>query len=291
MECRVIDSTKDNIFSELIKNGHNEYLPKTAGELEALLRRKIYRTKTYLDGNNLKGADGVKYMRFNNINSLGASVGNCFEELVGRLKRIPTQKEYVDLGTELTASWWINAQLNRDYRIKGLSFDGVIVEACRERMARSYLSIINEIHTHLLLKELYPTAKIITHNVIDLVLGVDIIMELDNRRYYIHILKDSKFSIDSYYSKENHGGLFKDGNYYKYKRDFTGDILLTYTTKDSVKCITLRDIPLFRREYLKEYIDNTISNANYGDCMDKRGKLDQLNDFIFNLFKIQLDFA
>lgn len=285
MNITIGKSNRKSEIKALTKVRKDIKLPKTIKEFENLISQPEYATTKYLDRSKLAETDLDAVNRYENITSFGSDVADCFEDLMDELGRIPTQDEYVERGVDLTRQWWCEAILKHNQSVKGLDFEGAVVDACRDRLGRGYISMVNELHTQILLKEVYPKGKIITHDLLDLLLGVDIVLELDKKRYYIHIFKDSHYGVQAFYKKEKRGGINHNGKFIKFKRDFTGDVRLQYLSHDTNddKCKFINGIPVFTREWLEGYMMMVTRSAKYGERLDKvDSKLNNLSTFIYD---------
>lgn len=285
-------SNRKSDIKDLTKKRKAVNLPKSTKEFEKLIGQAEYSTKKYLDRSKLTDKELMAVDAYENITSFGIDVADCFEDLLEELGRIPTQDEYVNRGVELT-SMWCEAILKHDNRVLGINFEGAVVDACKDRLGRGYISMVNELHTKLLLKEIYPKAKVISHDLLDLLLGVDIVLELDKKRYYIHIFKDSHYGVQAFYNKEQRGGINKDGKFIKYQRDFTGDVRLQYLSRDtnSDKCKFINGMPVFTREWLEGYLFMVTRSSKFGERLDAEdSKLDKLKAFVFDNFGQRVEF-
>lgn len=263
----------------------------SATEIKELLSRPEYAAVPIVKQQlSLEEANKVK--QYENINSFGTEIADLFEDLCDELHRIPTQQEYIDRSVELTEEWWIRETLKRNPYIRGLDFEGCIIQAVKNRQGRGYLSHVNEVHTIALLKELYPEANVITHDMLDLVLGVDIVMEYKGKRMYFHVYKNSYWGNKAFHNKEHRGGMKNtSGKFVKYKRDFSGDISLVYDSIDSDTTELVNGIPLFTEDYIKFSVSRALENDSVGeriDCMNS--KLHKLNNWLYKNFGTFIDF-
>lgn len=268
-----------------------ESLNMSVRELEELLARPEYKA-VILVKQDLSDKDRERVQRYENINSFGAEVADLFEDLCEELHRIPTHQEYIDRAVELTEEWWMKESLRGNTHIRGLVFDDVMKQAVRNRQGRGYLSLVNEVHTVALLKELYPSAKIITHDLLDLVLGVDIVMEYKGKRIYFHVYKNSFYGRKAFHNKEHRGGM-KDSNnkFVKYHRDFSCDTSLMYDTTDTDTTKILNGIPLFTEDYITHVIDRAMRIETVGERLSmKNSKLHKLSKWLKDNFNTEISF-
>lgn len=271
-----------------VLNKTRRELHYTASELRELLSSRAYKTRAPHDRRKLTEAQYKRVKMFEDINYFGAEVSDLFEDMLDSLGRIPTQKEFIAKGLQLTSKWWISQTLKGNQYISNLSFTGEIVQACEDRLGRSYLSHVSELYAQLLLQELYPDAKVISDDIIDLVLGVDLVFEYMGKRLYIHVYKNSYWGRTSFEKKEKRGGMRNDsGEYIKFNRNFSGDISFIYDITDSDTTEMVNGIPLLSEDYVTWAIDRALNNSAVGESLDtKCSKLDKLCSWLENNFKI-----
>lgn len=263
----------------------------TAKEIRELISSPEYATIPIVR-QQLSDEDWDRVKRYENINSFGAEVADLFEDLYDELHRIPTHREYIDRAVELTEEWWVRETLKGNPNIRGIKYDDVIKQAVANRQGRGYLSLVNEVYTVALLKELYPEAKVITHDMLDLVLGVDIVMEYKGKRIYFHVYKNSYWGNKAFHNKESRGGMKdKNGKFVKFKRDFSGDVCLVYDTTDSETTHYVNGIPLFTKEYIKFVVSRAVRLDTVGERIsNNNSKLQKLNNWLFHNFNTFINF-
>ena len=288
MEVRVTNKANDceNLTKERAE------INFTAEEIREILGRPEYATVPPTDRTKLTPEQSRNVGRYENINSFGAEVADLFEDLCEELHRIPTQKEFCDRGLELTEKWWITETLKKNPMIRGLQFDATIQQAVRDRQGRSYLSIVNEVYTAALLKEMYPEARVITNDILDLVLGVDIVMEYKGKRLYFHVYKNSYWGRKAFIDKENRGGMRNStGAFVKYHRDFSGDISLVYDTTETGTTEIINGIPLFTKDYIDWQVSLALKNGAVGETLgSNNNKLEKVNNWLYKHFDTFVDF-
>jgi hypothetical protein len=231
-------------------------LKLTVHQLEELLAQPEYKAFKRLDYSQVQPElmDGVKKM--DSVVSFGKEAIDLFDNLTAELKRLPTQKEYIEAGLPIYEAYWNENRLTND-KINGYPFTKGVKLGCMDRLARTYTSKVVELHLELLLKDMGFTVK--THPLLDSVMGVDMVVEDAKKRYYVHVTT-SKYGIagaeQSVRRKEKRGKFMVGSTWVSYGRDFTGDVILCYESTaplhdGSTKWIN--NIPLFKREYLEEY--------------------------------------
>ncbi|MCM3639709.1 hypothetical protein M4D68_00930 [Priestia aryabhattai] len=246
----------------------------TLAELEELLAQPDYRAYTRLNYSNVPEPllDGVRKM--DNVVSFGQGIIDLFDNMVDRLGRLPSQKEYIDEGLPISQEFWEENQHTHN-KINGYPWTKGVKLGVMDRLARTYTSKLVELHLEIMLKDL--GYKVRTHALLDSVMGVDIVVEDDLKRYYVHVTT-SKHGIAgaerSVRKKESRGNFLVKGEYkdywVKYGRDFKGDCVLCYESttplhNNSTKWIN--NNPVFNKEYIQEYFQlRKISNR--GELLD-----------------------
>lgn len=229
---------------------YNHYqIPQTQKQHWKLFRKDLWDYHLEIERNN----------RYN--------IAPLFDELTEALHRFPTQAEYIYIGL-MRASYTqeeetgTNPVQDTEERAK------LFIQTLRNRLARTYVSNLIEEYTALQLLHLYPKAKIYKHTHLDLILGVDIVLELHSRLYYIHITTNTKWGLKKLPEKEKkewfkvttHTGEEK---WFNYKRDFTNHILLAYDPyylDQHENSIYKNNLPIFKEEYIKEQLASVSTN-------------------------------
>lgn len=264
----------------------------TAERLERILEKEQYRTIPFWDRSTLSEEEKKQVSKFESITSFGGTIANLFEDMMNSLGYVPTQREYVMKGIEITQDWWFDNRNNP--KVKGLPFNTVVRKACAERLARTWVSNIVELHTRLLIKDTMPHLKVYTHDLLDLVAGVDLVVEDDVKRYYVHIFKNTSWGMKAYQQKQKRGGLFKGNQFIRYQRDFNGDIALAYewdTRTDHSTTKFINGIPLFKSEFIEWKFNIIKKLPTVGESlMTPQSKLDRLNDWLQHHFGQTVNF-
>jgi hypothetical protein len=264
----------------------------TVTQLEELLAQPQYKAFQRLDYSKVQPElmDGVKKM--DSVVSFGQEAIDLFDKLTAELKRLPTQKEYIDAGLPIYEAFWNENRLTHD-KINGYPFTKGVKLGCMDRLARTYISKVVELHLELLLKDMGFVVK--THPLLDSVMGVDMIVEDGKKRYYVHVTT-SKHGVagaeKSVMHKEKRG-KFKIGSLWvQYARDFSGDCILCYESvtplhDGSTKWIN--NIPLFNREYLQEYFAMRKLGSK-GELLSAKGsKLDSFKLWAKGTLKMNIN--
>lgn len=211
------------------------------------------------------------------VTGFGHTVGDSFEGLIKQFDRVPTQKEYADFSLKKIKAWWTVSTA-------GIEWSETVEQAVYNRQLRSYSSHLVELHTMLSLRELFPNWKIYCTESIDLLMGVDLVIETEQKRLYIHIFKNSKSAFQAFRKKEKRGGRKTEtGKFKKYKRDFTGDKSLQYDWSQS-QCsdstMFINGNPLFKKEYLFTQLTMFNSFKQFGEPLNEMQKLEYLEQFL-----------
>lgn len=256
----------------------------TVNELEAILDKPEYKAFKRLDYDSVQPAlmDGVR--KQDDIISFGQEAIDLFENLTNDLGRIPTQKEYIEASLPIHQTFWEENQLTHN-KINGYPFTKGVKLGIMDRIARNYTSRIVELHLELLLRDMGYTVK--THNLIDVLMGVDLIIEDGFKRHYIHVTT-SKYSRQiaekSVMRKQKRGSLKVGSNFVRYCRDFKGDLILCYDSltplgEDSTKRIN--NNPVFKRAYIEEYLAvKRLGNSGEKMSQPISKPVSKLDDFI-----------
>lgn len=250
----------------------------TVEQLEDLLAQPEYKAYKRVDYKALSDElfDGVKIAE--NVITFGQGIITLFDDLIKQTKRIPTQKEYIDAGIIICQNFWAENQYTLN-TINGYPFTKGVKLGCMNRLARTYTSKIVELHLELLLKDL--GFKVISHPLIDSVMGVDIVAEDDLKRYYIHVTTSTKghYHAEKSVKVKEKRGKFKVGEaWVVFGRDFTGDCILCYEygmpfTDGSTKWIN--NNPVFNKEYIKNYFALRKLSETRGELLSNpNSKLD-----------------
>ncbi len=125
------------------------------------------------------------------------------------------------------------------------------------RADRAYKSYIIEVMTSKQLELL--GYQVFRHNLIDTVMGVDLIAVKDGKYWCLHITKDSSYSRQKLLLK----GVYKDWivnhKTVMYQRNFIGHTKLLYDCTSSEKNGVIGGLPIFKNEYLVERLDDEHS--------------------------------
>lgn len=258
-------------------------LDLTSKKLETIIADPTYGIKEAIriEGKgNLKIVDAVE-----RVTGFGQEMASMFETLASQLGRIPTETEFNAACTKLVKAFWLKEK--PDGIVWGETVEATVIN----RNIRCYMAQINELHCLLLLRELFPEWKIVSSDDLDLLMGVDIIVETKNKRLYLHLFKNSKFSFLAFRKKEKRGGRKDgDGKFQRYQRDFSGDKTLMYEGRaDSSSETTkfINGIPLFKAEWLESQLLLFDNFRQFGEPLHEVSKLVYLEEFLVALHEKQ----
>ena len=172
-----------------------------------------------------------------------------FYDMRKKLNRLATQDEYVDeylniAMAKIVKQDWYNKN-NNEYFVE----DCVIWRA-----DRAYKSNSVEITTAYQLEQLGYSVFRELH--IDYVAGVDLVAVKDNKVWYIHITKDSKWSRDKVLTKGTYKSYYVNRKAVNYQRNFEGHVELFYSNEGSHNNVVNNGLPLFKNDYLFSEIGN-----------------------------------
>lgn len=243
-------------------------------EIERLLRLPEYSPIERLDKSSLTKEENAQIRQVEEVVSFGQDLIDLFDWMIEARGTLPTQKDYVNSGINKMLKWLSENKPE-------LEVTTVMVEACKTRLTRTYMSKVIELHFEASIREHMPDFKIITHPLIDSVMGVDAVIEDKRKRYYIHITSNTPMAIKLLKVKESRGG-YKLGNaFIKYSRDFTGDIMIKYdihTETDTTMIIN--GFPLLRPDFIQWRLLLAGDSATAGESLDiPYSKLDHFTDW------------
>lgn len=225
----------------------------SSAEIELLLEGDCYKAVNQIPYGKQTKKQKAEVEYLERITSFGTDLGNMFEELTLSLGRVPTQKEYADLGTARVKDWW-----QQSGEASKQQWTAAIEQACFNRQLRGYSSQLVELHTILTLKKLFPEWNFYNSEEIDLLMGVDLIVETEQKRMYVHIFKNSKFAFKAFSWKEKRGGKRgSDGKFKKFNRDFTRHKCLMYEhnpDQPSDTTFYINNNPLFKKQWLQDQL-------------------------------------
>lgn len=214
--------------------------------------------------------DNIEYKKMElNNRILGRSFHHTFEKWFRQWKRIPTPQEFVAMQMQDIKRNYSNEAWRRKYKIS-FAWTPIVEKGIKQRLLRSYKSFINELHTELLIKELYPSVEILRSDELDFS-GIDIYVR-DRKsgiEHKIHITKNSEYAIDFLFKKEGRALEFKGygnslfarpnwkkSNHSIYKdRSFKGHTFFLYSEVNSSDIKMVNGYPLFTMSYVNRKME------------------------------------
>lgn len=218
---------------------------------------KIIMTRTETADNN------YKLMEANN-RILGRSFHHTFSKWFKTYNRIPTPQEFIAMQMADVKKNYNTPAWKRNHKVT-FQWTATVEKGIKQRLLRSYISFINEIHTELMVQDLYPKVTIQRSDELDYS-GIDI-LAIDSKakvKHQIHITKNSPYAIDFLFKKEGKELSFRrlqnklwaypcwnNTNHSIYsKRDFRGHVFLLYDNHETYSTKIVNGYPLFKREYI-----------------------------------------
>lgn len=251
-------------------------LDLTVDQLEVVLAQPEYELQPH---NVINGKHNQSIMHtVERVTGFGIDMGSAFEALLLTLGRVPTQQEFNDYCLSVAQIFWEKSNP------EGIAWDDAVAQAVTNRNYRCYISQVVELHCTLLLKELFPDWGIYSSDALDNLLGVDLVVETETKRLYLHIFKNSKYSFLAFRKKQYRGGT-KDSNgkFRKFNRNFDGDKVLMYEGKPESSSETTKHIngmPLFKAEWLENQLILFDTFKQFGEPLEDSKKLEYLDNFL-----------
>lgn len=212
------------------------------------------------------------------VTGFGLKMGNAFESLCTELGRVPTQTEFNDYCLTLAESFWNHS------KPEGITWSSTVATAVANRNYRCYVSQIVELHAVLLLRELFPKWTVVGSDLLDTLMGVDIVVETGRKRLYLHVMKNSKYSFLAFRKKSQRGGLRdRKGKFRRYHRDFNGDKTLMYEGRpESCSDTTefINGLPLFKAEWLQSQMVLFDTFGQFGEPLGGSKKLEYMEGYL-----------
>lgn len=232
-------------------------------KLEYWLKQKEYKIpEIKMTMEELKDSDYVEMEKNNRI--LGRSFHHTFEKWFRKWGRIPTPQEFIAMQMQDVKKNFSNEGWKKNHKIN-FGLTPVVEKGIKQRLLRSYISFINELHTELLIQEEFPNLIIKRNDELDFA-GIDLLV-IDKKNqieHKIHITKNSECAIDFLFKKEGKRLEFrgyisnvwavpkwKKVNHGIYReRNFAGHTFLLYGARSNAETRIINGYPLFRKEYV-----------------------------------------
>jgi hypothetical protein len=245
----------------------------TSTVIEELLAKTSYAPVARMDKTTLTAEQKAEVNEVEKVVSFGQEVISLFETMLHQLQTLPTQAQYVEAGLGYMVSY---LQENKKY----IPITDTIKEACKLRLTRTYMSKVIELHLDCIIAEELPHMTAKTFSMMDSVMGVDIVLEDDKKRYYVHVTSNTPFAEKMLKQKENRGGYKLGSTFISYSRDFTGDLILRYDLSESESTQMVNGFPLFNPEFVAWRFKMAKLSSNVGeDIKIKYSKLDHFKDW------------
>lgn len=247
-------------------------------ELYELLNSEMYRLEPSSEYHRLKRIDSEPVIA-------------VFDELSEKLGRLPIREEYVQeclIRTEkyvekLTLKEKSRRKKHRSEKKLLLRWNNDTKKEVRNIAEKAYTSFVIEYATVIQLKDLYPEAKIVTSFSIDHTFGADIVLYLDNKVIYLHIMSRSDNSIKAFERKSKTPGRAESRKniIHYWKRDWSeGHVQLRYVRKDHNRMNIVNGNPIFEEVFLKKTVNEALSDRNKHERTDIKGKKTSIEAFI-----------
>lgn len=235
----------------------------SVNKLEYWLKQAEYRipqikmTRTEMADENY-----IKMEQNNRI--LGRSFHHTFEKWFKKWGRIPTPQEFVAMQMQDVRKNYENESWKRRYKIN-FQWGQVVEKGIKQRLLRSYISFINELHTELTIQECFPNVTIERNDELDYS-GIDLLV-IDKKNgvnHKIHITKNSEYAVDYLFKKEGRAiefrgyqtkvwavPVWKRSNHSIYKdRSFRGHTFFLYGNSANDETKIINGYPLFKKEFI-----------------------------------------
>ena len=253
----------------------------TAGKLRDTLANPIYAVTEY---HKMKGKVNKEIeATVERVTGFGIKMASAFEALCIDLARVPTPVEFNEYCLTLAEEFW------KQSKPDGLDWNETVSMAVANRNYRCYVSQVVELHAMLQLRELFPEWHIVGSDLLDNLMGVDIVVETESKRLYLHVMKNSKYSFMAFRKKQSRGGLRdKNGKFHRYHRDFTGDKTLMYEGRSESCSETtefINGLPLFKAEWLETQMLLFSKFKQFGEPLTNSKKLEYMENFLSSVNK------
>jgi len=195
----------------------------------------------------------------------GGGTHRLFNTLTKKVGTIPTLSTFLEKGLLITLK---NLKKNELMSTMLLSYKDELDKWILLRLFKAYRSHIIELSIIGYFKEFYKNIKIISSTNIDMILGVDFILEdsKTQKRYYVHVTQEGT----NYKNKESRGRM---------KRDFTGHVGFYYCIKNDL--LNSHFISLPTPEKIEHYLELWRNSEHLGESLETiYSELDRLNDYM-----------
>lgn len=246
----------------------------TTNLIEETLQQASFSPVARVNRKELSPEQNREINTLENIVTFGQDSISLFDNLVYTMKGLPSQSQYVEAGLPLMIDWLAE---NRPEII----ITDIVKEGLKLRMTRTYMSKVTEIHLDCIFKEYLSDMKVTTFPMLDSVMGVDLVVEDDTKRYYVHVTSNTPFANKMLLQKENRGGMRMGKTFIEYSRDFSGDLILRYDTHtESDTTMIVNGFPLFKPEFIEGRFFIASRQSGIGEDLSvKYSKLQHFKDW------------
>lgn len=227
--------------------------------------------------------------QFQTINKYG-DIFTVFDDLEASLGVPPSMNQYCEeyvarakefFTTDLTSSGtkFVSFSNGNCTIHKMFNWGPDLEKAVLIRGQKSYQSLMVERLALARLIDLYPEAKFITGGSLDTVFGADVVMELDGKLIYIHVLSSTSWSKVAYEKKKKRIPRI---NGKAWVRDWNKAHSCLYFDKEgSDRTGIVNGNAVMTDEYIKRIIDGALSKGNY-ELSNEFNSLDKFKEFMAN---------
>lgn len=235
----------------------------TTGKLEYWLKQAEYKIPQIKMTREEMADVNYKKMEQNN-RILGRSFHHTFEKWFRKWGRIPTPQEFIAMQMQDVRKNYENESWKKRYNIN-FQLTETVEKGIKQRLLRSYISFINELHTELTIQECFPNVTIERNDELDYS-GIDLLV-IDKKNHVehkIHITKNSEYAVDFLFKKEGRAiefrgyqnklwavPVWKRNNHSIYKdRSFKGHTFFLYSNCNNEETRVVNGYPLFKKEFI-----------------------------------------
>lgn len=203
----------------------------------------------------------------------GYGVVDLFDALKKEFGRIPSQKEYIERGLMRAEEFFANNPNQWcGYSLGNHTFtwDEDLIRAVKSRLDRTYNSYVIEAQVEEYVRDNYDVKMPRSDKefYLDYNFGSDITILLEDRFYYIHVARDSKYSREHLTKKGDRKSYIpiNGKKFYwtrKWNKRHIGHHSLLYNARSANQTETVNGLVLFKDEYLREYFDKLFSGNKY----------------------------
>lgn len=225
---------------------------------------------------------------FEQLNDYG-NIAYLFDDLIKELGTIPTQTEYVEAGVQRAKEFFAEGE-KYIYSLRTthvFEWNEALKRSVESRLARTYSSYLIEAQVQVFFKSLNGV-KVRSSEYLDLKFGADLVVNYEDKLYYLHIAKNSASSKRMLKEKRNRKAyILKDGKKYWWERDWKdAHHLLLFNDYPSDRMVEINGNLIFDEAWLKRYV---LKLFKHGKC-DVKDETSELHKFIEWLNANKLEF-